>query len=40
MKTPEQIAMWYLIAVGIILLFAIGSALFFAWNSKKGKKAL
>lgn len=40
MKTPEQIAMGYLIAIGLILLFAIGSALFVAWSSKREKKSL
>ncbi len=38
MKTPEEIAVGYLIAMGMILLFAIGSALFVAWSSKKSKK--
>jgi len=39
MKTPDQIAMWYLIAMGMVLIFAIASALFVIWSSKKGKKA-
>jgi len=39
MKTPDQIAMWYAIAMGIVFVFVVGSALFVVWSSKKGKKA-
>jgi len=39
MKTPEEIAMWYAIAMGMVLIFAIGSAWFVIWSSKKSKKA-
>jgi|GEM_PF-2891594 len=38
MKTPDQIAMWYAIAMGIVFVFVVGSALFVVWSSKKGKK--
>jgi hypothetical protein len=39
MKTPEEIAMWYAIAMGVVFIFVVGSALFVIWSSKKSKKA-